>query len=103
MDKRAELIQLIIVEIERIFGEDGFDGDAHQYEWLLVNCSLTEEDDVQWQQICEWERGEFGEGMDYDDVELAEREAFLENEATVIAFLERMLTQYRTATTAYTS
>ena len=37
MDKRAELIDLVVTEIDRIFGPGGFDGEPGQYEWLLSN------------------------------------------------------------------
>ncbi|CAN7782508.1 hypothetical protein LJR175_008222 [Variovorax sp. LjRoot175] len=101
MDKRAELIGLVVTEIDRIFGSGGFDGEPGQYEWLLSNYGVSEFDDVQWQMICEWERGEFGEGMDYTEEELAEREGFLADEPAVIAFLEELLIRYRSGATSF--
>ncbi|MDQ0590998.1 hypothetical protein [Variovorax paradoxus] len=100
MDRRAELIDAIIVEIGRIFGENGFDGDASQYEWLLANYGITEEADVQWQHVCEYERAEIPED-DYEEAELEELYTWLEADSTVLAFLDHMLTQYRALSTVY--
>jgi len=45
----------------RACGKDGFDGDNTQYERLLANDGITEEADVRWQEICEYERYEIPE------------------------------------------
>jgi len=102
MDRRAELIGAIIVEIDRIFGKGCFDGDDSQYEWLLANYGVTEEADVQWQQICEYERSEIPEDQ-YEEDELEALYTWLEDDAAVHAFLEGMLKQYRAGSAVYSS
>jgi hypothetical protein len=100
MDRRTELIDAIAVEIDRVFGKGGFDGDDSQYEWLLANYGVTEEADVQWQQVCEYERSEIPEDR-YEEDELEALYAWLEDAAAVHAFLEGMLTQYRAGSAAF--
>ena len=100
MDRRTESIDAIVVEIDRVFGKGGFDGDDAQYEWLLANYGVTEEADVQWQEICEYERSEIPEDQ-YEEDELEALYAWLDDDAAVQAFLEDMLAKYRAGSAVY--
>ncbi len=78
-----------------------FDGSPAEYEWLLANVGVTEEDDVRWINVTSWQLGTFEEDGDhYRSEEWAEWAAFLEDDAAVIAFLESMLARYRACATS---
>lgn len=89
--RRSQLITAIITEMDRIWGEDGFDGDSDDYQWLQENYGISEEDDVYWQLILEYDAGELPE-EDSEDQELM---AFLEDKQAVCHFLQRLLKSYR--------
>lgn len=102
MDQRAKLIDAIVTEINRVFGEGGFDGTESQYAWLLNTYGVTEEEDVQWQTICEFERADLDEDL-YEEDELEQLYQWLENDQVIVAFLEALLTKYRSSGIFYTS
>ena len=72
--RKSELILANIAEVARIWGEDGFDGDAGDYRWLQDNYGIGEMDDVHWQLILEHDAGELSE----EDLEDQEPMAFLD-------------------------
>ena len=39
---RAELIDAIMREMERVWGETGFEGTTAEYTWLLAQYAITE-------------------------------------------------------------
>lgn len=95
MDRRAELVELVTDEVLRVLPD--FEGDPEEYAWLLATYGVTEEEDVQWSNVLAWDQGEFESDL-YDEEELAEHEAFLDDDAAVIAFLEGLLLKYRSST-----
>jgi len=100
MDRREQLHDELVAEVLRVLPD--FDGNEDEYAWLLANYGVTEEDDVKWQNVMHWEAGTFEEYCDhYDEEETSEWEAFLNDDAAVIAFLESMLARYRAGTAVY--
>lgn len=95
MDRRAELVELVTEEVLRVLPD--FEGDPEEYAWLLATYGVTEEEDVQWSNVLAWEQGEFESDL-YDEEELGEHEAFLEDDAAVVAFLEGLLAKYLSST-----
>lgn len=91
--RKSELILAIIAEVERVWGEDGFDGDAGDYRWLQENYGIGEIDDVHWQLILEYDAGELSE----EDLEDQELMVFLDDRKAVRQFLQGLLAKYRSA------
>ena len=55
---RSELIDAVMGEMERVWGEAGFEGTVTEYHWLFAHYGITEEEDVQWQLVLEHNMGE---------------------------------------------
>jgi hypothetical protein len=87
---RDHLIDAVLAEMERVWGEDAFEGTAAQYEWLLSNHGITEEEDVQWQLLLQHEMDDLPD-EDREDPEVTE---FVENGAAV-EFLVKLLQKYQ--------
>ena len=51
---RPELIEAVLTEMHRVWGDEGFGGTFPEYEWLLANYGITEEEDVQWQFVLQY-------------------------------------------------
>ena len=91
---RHELIDAVMAEIDRIWGPEGFGGEAEQYTWLLTYYGISEEEDLQWQLI-----------IDDGEAEAADSGLYvadLHDDAAVCAFLSNLLTKYRNNTMTYT-
>ena len=94
---RAQLIDAVLEEMERVWGPEGFDGENAEYEWLEDHYAISEEDDVQWQLILQYNLGNLPEeDLDDDDVM-----AFLEDNFAVVLFLEKLLRRYRSGSDTY--
>ncbi|MXS77402.1 DUF1917 domain-containing protein [Nitrosomonas sp. JL21] len=93
--RRNQLITAIIAEMDRIWGEDGFDGTHDDYQWLQQNYGISEENDVLWQLILEYDANELSD----EDLEDQELMGFLEDKKAVRQFLECHLKSYRNAFT----
>jgi hypothetical protein len=92
---RADLIDDICDEIERVFAPSGFDGEAAQYIWLEKVYSISEEDDIRWQHICELDfDDDDADKLDPQNSDHADMIAFLADEPMMIAFLVDMLAKY---------
>ncbi|WP_248740941.1 hypothetical protein [Pseudomonas sp. MWU12-2029] len=48
---RLQLIESILAEMDRVWGMEGFGGEFEAYAWLKENFEISEEEDVQWQDI----------------------------------------------------
>jgi hypothetical protein len=94
---RAQLIDAIMVEIERVWPGYHLNGTKEQYEWLRANYRITAVEDIRWQLILEHSEHELRDG-DRADGDLM---AFLDNDAAVIAFLQTMLDKYRSNTAVH--
>ncbi|EIC31340.1 MULTISPECIES: ATP-binding protein [Methylomicrobium] len=94
---KAELIDSILEEMDRVWGEDGLGGEPDEYAWLLENFNITEEDDVQWQLILQHSMNDL-----YDeDLEDEELMTFLEDDQSVIQFLQEFLGKYKNSSASY--
>jgi hypothetical protein len=94
---RAELIESVLEEMQRVWGDEGFGGSFPEYEWLLTNYGITEEEDVQWQFVLQHDMDDMPE-EDREDEEVMQ---FVEDDAAVLPFLQILLRKYRSATAAY--
>ena len=94
---KVELINAIFERMDAVWGEDGFDGEPQEYDWLLASYGISDEEDVMWMLILQ-------HGM--DDLESEDREdeelmAFLENEQAVDEFLAAFLLKYQSSDKVY--
>lgn len=94
---KLALINALFERMDWVWGEEGFDGEAHEYDWLLANYGITEEEDVMWMLILQHGMDDL-EPEDRDDKELM---AFLEDEPSVVGFLEAFLQKYRASDQVY--
>ncbi|MBA3826109.1 MAG: hypothetical protein H0X24_19690 [Ktedonobacterales bacterium] len=90
--------------MERVWGEEGFGGDPHEYAWLEQNYGITEAEDVRWIDVLTYHSGEVemfdGHHLEGEE-EREEVLAFLEDPEAVIAFLETLLKRYQSNTATY--
>ncbi|MDD1149813.1 hypothetical protein M5G25_16105 [Pseudomonas sp. TNT2022 ID357] len=99
---RSELIELVLAEMDRVWGPEGFGGEIEAYAWLKAHFGISEEEDVQWQDVLSDWAGTFDE--DTADLEENERErvkAFLQDDSSVTAFLETLLHRYKNTDVTY--
>lgn len=94
---KPELIEAVMAEMSRVWGQEGLGGEKGEYEWLVQTYGITEEEDVQWQLILQ-------DGMDdlpEEDLEDEELMTFLADQPAVVAFLEAFLQKYRERSVVY--
>ncbi|MNZ57953.1 hypothetical protein D3C78_759490 [compost metagenome] len=96
--KRDELIDEVLGEMDRVWNGD-FGGESVEYEWLLENFNVTEEDDVQWQLIIQHSTNNLPE----EELKDEELMAFLEDDGAVVDFLEKLVKKYRSSSASYFS
>jgi len=94
---RTSLVDAILIEITRVWGADGLQGSVPEYVWLFDTYGISEEEDVQWQLLFEYQIGEMLD-EDLDDEEVM---AFVEDDVAVIAFLHGFLGKYRSSVAMY--
>lgn len=94
---RAQLIDAIYREMERVWGDENLPAEPEHYEWLEEHYGISEDDDVQWQVILDYEANDMAE-EDLEDDELMD---FLEDNLGVILFLEGLLRKYESGTAVY--
>jgi hypothetical protein len=94
---KTQLIDAIIVEMDRVWGSEGLNGEPDEYAWLLENYGISKEKDVLWQLILEYDLDELTE-EDREDREIME---FLEDDQAVVKFLSRLLAHYQSASVSY--
>ena len=70
-----------------------FKGSAGDYAWLEEHVGITEEEDVKWQLI--EEDHSFGQTSEEASGDEDELRPWLDDDNAVIAFLESMLSRYR--------
>lgn len=101
---KAELIESVLAEMDRVWGPEGFGGEFEAYAWLKTNFGISEEDDVQWQDVLSDWGGTLDEDTaDLDEDEKAQVEAFLQDDSAVTAFLETLLHRYKSSVATYAS
>jgi hypothetical protein len=89
----SRLMDEIMTEMARVWG-DHFEGTIEDYEWLLANYGITEDEDVEWINICEY----YGEGISPDDEPSEDWLQTLRGEQAVRTILEQLLQKYRSNT-----
>jgi hypothetical protein len=92
------LFDSIIEEMERIWGEPGFEGDDEEYEWLEANYGITEAEDVEWQFALQYFILHDLPEEDESDPEVMK---FLNDYDAVRAFLNELLGKYRSGDKVY--
>jgi hypothetical protein len=88
---RSDLMDAILHEMNRVWGEDSFSGAWVQYDWLLKTYGVTEDDDFKWLGILEYEADE----VHPEDAADPEWMGFVTDDAQVIPFLQLLLKKYR--------
>jgi hypothetical protein len=94
---KPELIEAVMAEMSRVWGQDGLGGEKREYEWLAQTYGITEEEDVQWQLILQDDIDDLEE----EDLEDEELMTFLADEPAVVAFLEGFLQKYQKHSVVY--
>ena len=92
-----ELIDAVIAEMERVWGESGLHGEPEEYTWLETNYGITEEEDVKWQLALQYNYHDLPD----EDKEDEEVMSFLEDEKAVMDFLKSFLQKYKSNSLTY--
>lgn len=92
---RAELIEAILEEMERVWSDEGFSGTPGEYEWLREHYGIEEDEDVEWLGILAHDTGD----VDPEDVANPTWMSFVTDDEKVIPFLTRLLEKYRSSST----
>lgn len=101
---KSELIKSVLAEMDRVWGPDGFGGEHEAYAWLQDQFGISEEEDVQWQDVLSDWAGTLAEDTaDLDEDELKRVKAFLQDDSTVTLFLETLLQRYKSSDVTYPS
>lgn len=101
---RSELIESVLAEMDRVWGATGFGGEVEAYAWLKTNFGISEEEDLQWQDVLSDWGGTLDEDTaDLDEDEKEQVEAFLQDDSAVTAFLETLLHRYKSSVATYPS
>ncbi|WP_248806549.1 hypothetical protein [Pseudomonas sp. MWU13-2100] len=99
---RDQLIDAVLAEMERVWGENGFGGETEEYKWLYENYGISEEDDIHWQDVCNDWGGTLQESLEgLGEEVIAEAIEFINDDTRVVKFLEKFLKQYRSSTAVY--
>jgi len=99
---RSDLIESVLAELDRVWGPEGFGGESEAYAWLKEHFGISEEEDLQWQDVLSDWAGSLD--VDLEDLDEAEKErviAFLQDEPAVTTFLEALLQRYKSSTATY--
>ncbi|MHC8403521.1 hypothetical protein ACYZTX_29880 [Pseudomonas sp. MDT1-17] len=101
---RSELIESVLAEMDRVWGPEGFGGELEAYTWLKAHFGISEEEDVQWQDVL----SDWAGTLDEDTADLEENDkdqvkAFLQDDSAVTTFLEALLKRYRSSAATYPS
>jgi hypothetical protein len=94
---RTTLIEAVLVEMDRVWGPEGFGGSFADYDWLLAHYGISEEEDVNWQFVLQHATDDLPD----EDAEDAEVMLFLDDDAAVGQFLRELLQKYRNGTAVH--
>jgi hypothetical protein len=92
LDARDKLIDSILVEIWRVW-QGKFNGTEAEYQWLVNNYGISEEDDSRLVLILEQQEGKSDRLAEYEDN--SEVHAFLGDNVAITEFLTTMLRRYK--------
>lgn len=99
---RSDLIESVLAEMNRVWGPEGFGGEFEAYAWLKEHFGISEEEDVQWQDVLsDWAGSLDVDLEDLDEVEKNRVIAFLQDDSAVMTFLETLLQRYKSSSTTY--
>lgn len=99
---RSDLIESVLAEMERVWGPEGFGGELEAYAWLKASFGISEEEDLQWQDVLSDWAGTLDEDTaDLEEDEKEQVKAFLQDDPAVITFLETLLQRYRSSDATY--
>ncbi len=88
---RKTLIRAVLLETDRVWGEDGFGGEPDEYAWLAVTLGITYDQDVQWQLILD----HACDCLEDDDLKDEKLMLFLAHDVAVMRFLNIFLEMYQ--------
>jgi hypothetical protein len=94
---RKKLISAVLLETDRVWGENGFGGKPDEYAWLAVTFSITYDQDVQWQLILD----HACDCLEDDDFEDEKLMFFLEDDGAVMRFLNTLLEMYQRSSAVF--
>lgn len=94
---RTQLIDAIFEEMQRVWGDEDRPAEPEDYAWLEKHYGISENDDISWQLILDYEADEMAE-EDLADDEVMD---FVEDNLGVILFLEGLLRKYQSGTAVY--
>lgn len=101
---RSELIESVLTEMDRIWGPEGFGGEAEAYLWLEEHFGISEKEDVQWQDVLsDWAGTVDEDTADLEEHEINQVKSFLQHDSSVTAFLESLLQRYKSCDATYPS
>ena len=93
----AQLIRAVSLRISEIYGESGFDGSFEEYDWLLENYGVTEQEDNSWLDILYQHQGVLEESGTLDDLDEPYRQQqieFLADKEACLKFLFELHLKY---------
>ena len=93
-----KLVDAIVAEMDRVWGEPGFGGSSEEYAWLEENYGITEEDDVHWQFVLQYF---VTHDLPEDDLADDEVMSFLDDFQAVEWFLSDLLDRYKSKNKVY--
>lgn len=99
---RSDLIESVLAEMDRVWGPEGVGGESEAYAWLKEHFGISEEEDLQWQDVLSDWAGSLD--VDLEDLDEAEKErviAFLQDDPSVTTFLEALLQRYKSSAARY--
>lgn len=92
-----QLMRHITKRILDIFGPEGLEGTFEEYEWLMENYSVSEEDDVKWVDLLHYYNGDLDENPSIatlSDEERAEVMRFVSDKEAHLPFLFEIVHKY---------
>ena len=93
----VDLMDEVIKEMDRVWGEQGLEGTPKEYAWLLEHYGISEEEDVQWQLVLQENMGDLPE----EDAEDPEVRGFLDDDEAVYVFLAELIYKYKSSDLIY--
>ena len=104
--ERNKLLDLIVDQINRIWGGYGFDGSFEEYDWLLEHYGVTEEEDNTYLDVLEYrlDNGftELSSFYTLDAEEQARVMEFINDDVAVCTSLAALLEKYKSNSMIYT-
>lgn len=97
---RDWLVRAVILEMERIWGDEGFEGNPRSYDWLLQHYGVTREEDDCWLDILQYDV-DGSTGFVIDKALNNQILAFVRDDDAVNGFLTTLLKKYRSSNAVF--